>query len=229
MRRQSRRERSCRTAELRNRLHPVRKLRGPCGDAVSRWEDLVGEFHTMWLDRQLDFDMAQMDCTSPIEKVFLACAMGEMGFEEIRGSQERFDRAMDVLDAAGVGMNEAGARPFWSVLVTAEDERLILSSQPTLVLDGRRIRPDFTLLTGPAFDGGCRVSVELDGHDFHERTPEQAERDKSKDRLLQKHGWIALRFTGREVLRDPSKCMQEVLAHSYERIRAQVARDKVSE
>ncbi len=45
--------------------------------------------------------------------------------------------------------------------------------------------------------------VELDGHDFHERTKEQAERDKKRDRVLQATGLAVLRFTGSEVWRDP--------------------------
>ncbi len=193
---------------------------------MSRYEDLVAEFYQLWLDRQLEFDMAQMDCSSPLEKVLLACAMGEFGFEPVWRDRDRAERAIATLESCGVGPNEVMPIPAWSILATADDERLLLSSQPTLVLDDRRMRPDFTLVTGSAFDGGCKVSIELDGHEFHERTPEQAERDKSKDRLLQRHGWIALRFTGREVLRNPSKCMQEIFSHPYERIRAQMKRDK---
>lgn len=52
--------------------------------------------------------------------------------------------------------------------------------------------------------------IELDGHDFHERTKEQAQRDKSRDRKLQALGWKVLRFTGSEVYRDPAACCLEV-------------------
>jgi very-short-patch-repair endonuclease len=55
-----------------------------------------------------------------------------------------------------------------------------------------------------------RVVVELDGHDFHERTKEQATRDKSRDRALTEAGWSVLRFTGSEVWEDPFKSMAEV-------------------
>jgi hypothetical protein len=53
--------------------------------------------------------------------------------------------------------------------------------------------------------------VECDGHDFHERTKEQAERDRSKDRAIQAAGIPVLRFTGREIWRDPLNVMIEVL------------------
>jgi very-short-patch-repair endonuclease len=55
--------------------------------------------------------------------------------------------------------------------------------------------------------------VECDGHDFHERTPEQAERDRSRDRDIQAAGIPVLRFTGREIYRDAGACAGEVAEH----------------
>lgn len=46
------------------------------------------------------------------------------------------------------------------------------------------------------------IFIECDGHDFHERTKEQAERDRAKDRAIQAAGIPILRFTGREIWRD---------------------------
>lgn len=53
--------------------------------------------------------------------------------------------------------------------------------------------------------------VECDGHDFHERTKEQARRDKQRDRFFQSKGYKVLRFTGSEIWADPEKCADEVL------------------
>lgn len=55
-------------------------------------------------------------------------------------------------------------------------------------------------------DDGGHLHVELDGHDYHERTKEQAEKDRSRDRWFSMHGLRVIRFTGREVWRDPSGC-----------------------
>jgi very-short-patch-repair endonuclease len=55
-----------------------------------------------------------------------------------------------------------------------------------------------------------RLIVECDGHDFHERTKEQAARDKSRDRALVKDGATVLRYTGSELYRDPVKCIEEI-------------------
>jgi very-short-patch-repair endonuclease len=78
-----------------------------------------------------------------------------------------------------------------------------------------RYRLDF------AVQSDCRssvIAVEVDGHDFHERTKEQATRDKSRDRELVARGWQVLRFTGSEVFRDAQKCMSEILALAQSRI-----------
>jgi very-short-patch-repair endonuclease len=54
------------------------------------------------------------------------------------------------------------------------------------------------------------VIVECDGHDFHEKTKQQAAHDKRRDRKLQAAGYRVLRFTGSEIYADPIKCAQEV-------------------
>ncbi len=54
------------------------------------------------------------------------------------------------------------------------------------------------------------VVVECDGHDFHERTKEQAKRDRGMDRALTAAGFRVLRFTGSEIYRDAVRCAKEV-------------------
>lgn len=52
--------------------------------------------------------------------------------------------------------------------------------------------------------------VECDGHDFHERTKEQARRDRQRDRFFLSKGVSVMRFTGSEIFRDPEACATEV-------------------
>lgn len=56
-----------------------------------------------------------------------------------------------------------------------------------------------------------RIAIELDGHEFHERTKEQASRDRSRDRAFSIAGFAVVRFTGAEVYSDASSCVSEVL------------------
>lgn len=54
------------------------------------------------------------------------------------------------------------------------------------------------------------VAIECDGHDYHERTKEQAKRDKSRDRQMMALGVQTLRFTGSEIFADPTACAADV-------------------
>lgn len=55
-----------------------------------------------------------------------------------------------------------------------------------------------------------RVVIECDGHEWHERTREQAAHDRRRDRYMQIEGWRVLRFTGREIHRDAGACLEEI-------------------
>lgn len=69
-------------------------------------------------------------------------------------------------------------------------------------------RVDFLAL--PAVESNKKIVIECDGHNFHERTKEQAQRDKKRDRDLQSSGYSVFRFTGSELWRDPEKCANEI-------------------
>lgn len=77
-----------------------------------------------------------------------------------------------------------------------------------------KYRADFLLgaMASPDADPHW-VVVECDGHEFHERTPEQAEHDRARDRAMTAAGYRVFRFTGREIRRDRHKCANEVIAY----------------
>ena len=53
--------------------------------------------------------------------------------------------------------------------------------------------------------------IECDGHEFHQKTKEQVERDNTRMRNLQKAGYEVIRFSGTEIWHRPYKCAKEVL------------------
>jgi len=53
--------------------------------------------------------------------------------------------------------------------------------------------------------------VECDGHEFHQKTKEQVEKDNNRMRNLQKAGYEVIRFSGTEIWHRPYKCANEVL------------------
>ncbi len=67
-------------------------------------------------------------------------------------------------------------------------------------------------------DGVSGIVVEVDGHDFHDRTKEQARRDKTRDRTLQSCGYKVFRFAGSEVWKDAFACAETVLVEMLQMI-----------
>lgn len=59
-------------------------------------------------------------------------------------------------------------------------------------------------------DGDLLTFIECDGHDFHERTKQQAAKDRQRDRQIQSAGHPILRFTGSEICRDPLGCAAQI-------------------
>ena len=99
--------------------------------------------------------------------------------------------------------------------IEASKRSIIIESQAQL--DGWRV--DF-LITAYAVwnidpDGGVKgwqqLIVECDGHDFHERTKEQAAKDRERDRRFQLTGIDVFRFTGSELWKDPLGCSDQVI------------------
>ena len=54
-------------------------------------------------------------------------------------------------------------------------------------------------------------AIEIDGHDFHEKTKEQAEKDKRRDRDMLELNIKTIRFTGSEIFIKPQKCIENIL------------------
>lgn len=52
--------------------------------------------------------------------------------------------------------------------------------------------------------------VECDGHEFHEKTKEQAAKDKWRDRQFAELGYRVLRFSGSEIYKDPKGAAESV-------------------
>lgn len=137
-------------------------------------------------------------CESPIElAVFWAlCA---------RHQQTREDSVSTVYMPGAVDREVRGVN-----LRRSRAEWLDLAPQLDVNADGTIYRIDLAVWArfGTA---ASAVAVELDGHEFHERTKEQAERDKRRDRDLQALGWRVARFTGSQVLRDVLGVADEIV------------------
>lgn len=103
------------------------------------------------------------------------------------------------------------AWPIDRLLAAERHSMLIL--QPQAQLEGWRVdfliyAWEFGRVSGKA--QWRRLIVECDGHDFHERTKEQAAKDRGRDREFQLRGYSILRFTGSELYANPLACARQV-------------------
>lgn len=132
---------------------------------------------------------------SPIERIF---CIGLWSFVDLR-SWEYDGFSTVVVRYGGREMSEqdlANANKHGAILLEYQKNELSW-------------RADF-VLSVPSLSSK-KLIVECDGHQFHERTKEQAARDRSRDREAQAAGYPILRFTGSELYQNPLKCVREVL------------------
>lgn len=131
---------------------------------------------------------------SPIEEAMLigiAAASSALFFHTIT---ESFDEIPGVIVTAGMSPKLA----------------LVISPQTQI----GPYRVDFLLARAQKFRDFENVifrAIECDGHDYHERTKEQAAKDKARDRYLLRCGVTTMRFTGSEIYNNALSCGFEAI------------------
>lgn len=117
---------------------------------------------------------------------------------------------------------------WWKALVGEEGwigKTFRLNTQQDVDVAGARYRLDFVIELWPE---GMRalearrlqwpsIAVEVDGHGFHEKTPEQVAKRNQRDRLLQNAGWLVLHYSWSEMTTRPEQCIGEVVGVLKER------------
>jgi len=96
-----------------------------------------------------------------------------------------------------------------------EDRVYVAAPNCRVVIDGLAYLADFCVLFGayPSDRDGENayhglLAVEVDGHEFHERTKEQAAKDRSRDLAMLAAGVLVARFTGAQVYADAEGCAE---------------------
>jgi len=143
-------------------------------------------------------------CESPVEQILLAALFNRWGGEahvELKRLQCHFGADFPTYD----GIFTACCEPQRSVTTWHED----------------RYRVDFYIyLTRFGTVGATpdnhfspelvKLVVEVDGHEFHEKTKEQASRDRERGRNLLLAGCPVIRFTGSDVFKNPDGCAEKI-------------------
>jgi very-short-patch-repair endonuclease len=173
-------------------------------------EEKLDELFEVCVERyETTLQYALSDCDSPIEQIFLLTLMSERWTYGVGTSASEWKRRVWSTEGFTREWRRTDARVHRNDNGPESDRPLDFAVMHfPLLLAKRHMVVDFAFF----FGSGLRVAVELDGHDFHERTKEQASKDKSRDRILVAHGWQVLRFTGSEVYADAERCVTEVEA-----------------
>jgi len=83
--------------------------------------------------------------------------------------------------------------------------------QSKIVANETTYRTDFNIPVLYKSELEHHFIIECDGHDFHEKTKQQAQRDKQRERNLIAEGHTVIRFTGSEIYDNPYKCAREII------------------
>lgn len=93
-----------------------------------------------------------------------------------------------------------------------------IEPQAEVVVSGELFRVDFLIKPIEKEIAALRewkpIAVEVDGHEFHERTPEQVAYRDRRDRLLQFAGWQVFHFSFKEFTANPKQCVSDVMAYA---------------
>jgi hypothetical protein len=142
---------------------------------------------------------------SPLESAFFWTLCGWGGAS--RGTNEPTDLLPGAIESWSPAIQIRVGLPPSSISGLAFPQVEVMSK------GGDRYRLDLAIhALNRASGASAAIAVELDGHDFHERTKEQAERDRKRDRDLQALGWRVARFTGSQVNRDPLVAVRELVS-----------------
>jgi hypothetical protein len=69
---------------------------------------------------------------------------------------------------------------------------------------------DFLIVPADPALEKVKIAIELDGHEFHEKTHQQVRHDKVRERAIVQQGVTVLRFSGSEIVRNGRGCVEEV-------------------
>jgi hypothetical protein len=143
-------------------------------------------------------------CESPVEQILIAALFARWNPEV----NLRFKRLQCHLSAnypAWDGVFTVCVEPQRTVTTLMDDK--YRTDIYIYITRFRRIEESDTNSRWPEL---ARLVVEVDGHDYHERTKEQASYDKKRDRDLALEACRVIRFTGSDVFRNPEQCAEDI-------------------
>lgn len=168
-------------------------------DIKSKIEDLACDFAEKLAVSSIE--LADKETESPIEALFLT-AIRMHSLETMDAPEIKFVQKPKKL-------NEEDFVPDEDFMSMADERPGVIFVQSQFYI--HKYRVDFMAVMNlgdnimPSY-----LAIECDGHEWHEKTKEQAASDKRRDRYLMSRGVMVMRFAGSEVWADPIECVADV-------------------
>ena len=181
-------------------INVAKNCKQPAWLAVLECLHFTTEQALEWLDF-FCFELNPVKCNdlfaltqSPIERIFL------LGFWALLGGQSGIHKTEDSLN-------------YKLVFRRSDDsEEFALIPQFKVKASNVSYRLDF-LLCCRKKDGSLRcLAIEVDGHEFHERTREQVETSNARNLVLLKLGIPSIHFSGSQIIKGSVRCCSESAA-----------------
>lgn len=87
--------------------------------------------------------------------------------------------------------------------------------------NGNVYRADFTIwydeIVNREMEEDFALVIECDGHEFHQKTKKQVEKDNKREYDLKMNGWEILRFSGSEIYNNPMECADKIIKYVIEK------------
>ncbi|MBN1255995.1 MAG: DUF559 domain-containing protein [Deltaproteobacteria bacterium] len=143
-------------------------------------------------------------CESPVEQILLA-TLCEYWHAEVHPQLKRLQCHFSADNPECDGIFRVCCEP-QKTITTWSDQRYRVD----IYLYLTRFQHSDGSNTDEVWPELARLVVEVDGHEFHDRTKHQASRDRKRDRELMFNGYPTIRFTGTDVFNDPMLCAEDI-------------------
>ena len=100
----------------------------------------------------------------------------------------------------------------WKCAAVDDKLGVTLTPQAEVSTPSGTYRVDYLINKSASGQPVGRIAVELDGHEFHQKTKEQVASDNRRQRALTRSGITVLRFSGSEIMRNSKDCLADVVA-----------------
>ena len=123
---------------------------------------------------------------------------------------------IDILNALGV------ESPIEEILLISieiyckifEFPQICLLPQFEIETNNKKYRADFVYFEdeyiNTEYNSGKKIVIECDGHEFHQKTKKQVEKDNEREYDLKMVGYEILRFSGSQIYNEPLTCAEKI-------------------